>query len=111
MSIDRISTTAQTAFLLAQIQNAGNQLDKVQEQIASGKNASTYAGFNLQVTIESCALASLVTWLACAMERCSLHWKPLSVMCVNDRHTGTIIGDGIEDQLSIPCCSCGNRPT
>jgi hypothetical protein len=72
---------------------------------------STYAGFNLQVTIESCALASLVTWLACAMERCSLHWKPLSVMCVNDRHTGTIIGDGIEDQLSTPCCSCGNRPT
>jgi flagellar hook-associated protein 3 FlgL len=45
MSIDRISTAAQTAFLLTQIQNAGNQLDKVQEQIASGKNADTYAGF------------------------------------------------------------------
>ncbi|HET7083751.1 MAG TPA: flagellin [Rhizomicrobium sp.] len=45
MSIDRISTSAQTAFLLTQIQNAGNQLDKVQEQIASGKNADTYAGF------------------------------------------------------------------
>lgn len=34
---------------------------------------STYAGFNLQVTIESCLLASLETWLACAMEHCSLH--------------------------------------
>jgi len=45
MSIDRISTASQTAFLLNQIQNAGNQLDKVQEQIASGKNADTYAGF------------------------------------------------------------------
>jgi flagellin-like hook-associated protein FlgL len=45
MSVDRVSTSAQTAFLLNQIQNAGNQLDKVQEQIASGKNANTYAGF------------------------------------------------------------------
>ena len=36
MSIDRISTTAQTAYMLAQIQNAGNALDKVHEQIASG---------------------------------------------------------------------------
>ncbi len=45
MSIDRVSTAAQTAFFLSQIQKAGNALDTVQEQIASGKNANTYAGF------------------------------------------------------------------
>ena len=58
MSIDRISTTAQTAFLLAQIQNAGNQLDKVQEQIASGKNASTYAGFGDQAQVLTASIAA-----------------------------------------------------
>jgi len=41
MSVDRVATSAQTAFFLSQIQHAGNALDKVQEQIASTKNAST----------------------------------------------------------------------
>jgi flagellar hook-associated protein 3 FlgL len=58
MSIDRISTTAQTAFLLSQIQNAGNQLDKVQEQIASGKNADTYAGFGDKAQILTATIAA-----------------------------------------------------
>jgi flagellar hook-associated protein 3 FlgL len=58
MSIDRISTTAQTAFLLSQIQNAGNALDKVQEQIASGKNASTYAGFGDQAQVLTATIAA-----------------------------------------------------
>ena len=49
MSIDRVSTAAQTAFFLTQIQNAGQALDTVQEQIASGKNANTYAGFGDKV--------------------------------------------------------------
>ena len=33
------------AYFLSQIQNAGAALDKTQAQIASGKNANTYAGF------------------------------------------------------------------
>jgi flagellar hook-associated protein 3 FlgL len=58
MSIDRISTAAQTAFLLNQIQNAGNQLDKVQEQIASGKNANTYAGFGDKAQVLTATIAA-----------------------------------------------------
>src|SRR5689334_15322482 len=58
MSIDRISTTAQTAYMLAQIQNAGNALDKVQEQIASGKNASTYAGFGDQAQVLTATISA-----------------------------------------------------
>jgi len=45
MSIDRVATAAQTALFLTQIQAAGSALDKTQQQIASGKNADTYAGF------------------------------------------------------------------
>ena len=45
MSIDRVATAAQTAYFLNYIQSAGSALDKTQQQIASGKNADTYAGF------------------------------------------------------------------
>lgn len=58
MSIDRISTTAQTAYMLTQIQNAWNALDKVQQQIASGKNASTYAGFGDQAQVLTATIAA-----------------------------------------------------
>jgi flagellar hook-associated protein 3 FlgL len=58
MSIDRISTSAQTALMLGQIQNAGNALDKVQEQIASGKNANTYAGFGDKAQILTATIAA-----------------------------------------------------
>ena len=58
MSIDRISTASQTAFLLSQITNAGNQLDKVQEQIASGKNADTYAGFGDKAQVLTATIAA-----------------------------------------------------
>jgi len=58
MSIDRISTAAQTAFLLSQIQNAGNQLDKVQEQIASTKNATTYAGFGDKTQVLTASISA-----------------------------------------------------
>ena len=34
MTVDRISTAAQTAYFLSQIQNAGAALDKTQAQIA-----------------------------------------------------------------------------
>ncbi len=43
MSIDRVSTSAQTAYLLSQIQNAGSALDKTQGQIASGKGLEVIA--------------------------------------------------------------------
>ena len=58
MSIDRVSTAAQTAFFLSQIQNAGSALDKVQEQIASGKNANTYAGFGDKAQVLTATIAA-----------------------------------------------------
>ncbi|HKX64103.1 MAG TPA: flagellin [Rhizomicrobium sp.] len=58
MSIDRVSTAAQTAFFLSQIQNAGSALDKVQEQIASGNNANTYAGFGDKAQVLTATLAA-----------------------------------------------------
>jgi flagellar hook-associated protein 3 FlgL len=58
MSIDRVSTAAQTAFFLSQIQNAGNALDKVQEQIASTKNANTYAGFGDKAQVLTATIAA-----------------------------------------------------
>ena len=51
MSIDRVATSAQTALFLNQIQSAGSALDKTQQQIASGKNADTYAGFGDQTQV------------------------------------------------------------
>src|SRR3569623_1161635 len=44
--------------MLPQIQNAGNALDKVQEQIASGKNASTYAGFGDQAQVLTATISA-----------------------------------------------------
>jgi flagellar hook-associated protein 3 FlgL len=58
MSIDRVSTSAQTAYFLSQIQNAGNALDKTQEQIASHKNANTYAGFGNQTQVLTATMAA-----------------------------------------------------
>jgi flagellar hook-associated protein 3 FlgL len=58
MSIDRVSTAAQTAYFLSQIQNAGNALDKTQAQIASGKNANTYAGFGNQTQVLTATIAA-----------------------------------------------------
>ena len=58
MSIDRVSTSAQTAYLLGQIQNAGSQLDKTQTQIASGKKADSYAGFGDKTQVLTATLAA-----------------------------------------------------
>jgi flagellar hook-associated protein 3 FlgL len=58
MSVDRISTAAQTAYFLQQIQNAGSALDKTQTQIASGVNATTYAGFGSQTQALTASLAA-----------------------------------------------------
>jgi flagellar hook-associated protein 3 FlgL len=58
MSIDRVATSAQTAFFLAQLQNAGSALEKVQEQIASTKNATTYAGFGDKTQVLTATIAT-----------------------------------------------------
>src|SRR5215469_14238203 len=66
MSIDRIATAQQSAYFLTQINQAGAQLDKTQQQIASGVVSSTYAGFGsqaqvLQATISANARNSAYT--------------------------------------------------
>jgi len=58
MSIDRISTAAQTAYFLSQIQSAGAALDKTQAQIASGDNATTYAGFGNQTQVLTATISA-----------------------------------------------------
>jgi flagellar hook-associated protein 3 FlgL len=58
MTINRVSTAAQTAYMLSQIQNAGAALDKTQAQIASTKNATTYAGFGDKTQVLTATLAA-----------------------------------------------------
>jgi flagellar hook-associated protein 3 FlgL len=58
MSIDRVSTASQTAYFLSQIENAGSALDTTQQQIASGYNATTYAGFGNQTQVLTATLAA-----------------------------------------------------
>jgi flagellar hook-associated protein 3 FlgL len=58
MTIERVSTAAQTAYFLAQIQTAGSALDKTQAQIASGKNADTYAGFGDKTQVLTATIAA-----------------------------------------------------
>jgi flagellar hook-associated protein 3 FlgL len=58
MAIDRISTAAQTAYFLSQIQSAGAALDKTQAQIASGDNATTYAGFGSQTQVLTATISA-----------------------------------------------------
>src|SRR5580698_5656002 len=66
MSIDRVATAQQSSYFLAQIQQAGSALDNTQQQIASGKVSTTYAGFGsqaqvLQATISANARNSAYT--------------------------------------------------
>jgi len=51
MSIDRVATNQQMQYFLGQLNQAGSALDKTQEQIASGKVATTYAGFGDQTQV------------------------------------------------------------
>ena len=51
MSIDRVATAQQSAYLLSQINQASAALDKTQQQIASGDVANTYAGFGSQAQV------------------------------------------------------------
>jgi flagellar hook-associated protein 3 FlgL len=58
MSIDRVATSAQTGFFLNQLQSAGSAIDKLQEQIASGKNSNTYAGFGDKAQILTATISA-----------------------------------------------------
>jgi len=58
MSVDRVSTASQTAYFLSQIENAGSALDKTQQQIASGSNATTYAGFGTQAQVLTATISA-----------------------------------------------------
>ncbi len=51
MSIDRIATAQQSQYFLSQIENASSALNVTQQQIASGDNATTYAGFGNQAQV------------------------------------------------------------
>jgi flagellar hook-associated protein 3 FlgL len=50
-TVDRVSTAQQTAYMLGQINQANAALDKTTQQIASGSNATTYAGFGNQTQV------------------------------------------------------------
>ena len=50
MTIDRVSTAGQSQYMLTQIQNASQQLDKTQAQVASGLVSTTYSGLNNKVS-------------------------------------------------------------
>jgi flagellar hook-associated protein 3 FlgL len=58
MSVDRVSTASQSAYFLTQIQNASNALSTTQAQIASGSNATTYAGFGDQTQVLTATIAA-----------------------------------------------------
>jgi flagellar hook-associated protein 3 FlgL len=51
MSIDRIATAQQSQYFLSQIENASGALNTTQQQIASGDNSTTYAGFGTQTQV------------------------------------------------------------
>ena len=51
MSIDRVSTAQQSAYMLSQINQAAAAITTTNDQIASGKVATTYAGFGNQTQI------------------------------------------------------------
>src|SRR3569833_2090100 len=58
MSVDRIATSQQSAYMLSQINAAGARLDNVNKQIASGVVADTYAGFGDKAQVLQAALSS-----------------------------------------------------
>ena len=51
MSVDRVATAQQSAYFLGQINQASAALDTTNAQIASGKVATTYAGFGNQTQV------------------------------------------------------------
>jgi len=51
MNIDRIATAQQSQYFLQQIEAASGALNTTQQKIASGDNATTYAGFGTQTQV------------------------------------------------------------
>jgi flagellar hook-associated protein 3 FlgL len=58
MSVDRVATAQQSAFYLNEITQAGAALDKTNAQIASGKVATTYAGFGNQAQVLTATISA-----------------------------------------------------
>ena len=58
MSVDRVTTASQSAYFLSQIERVGSALDTTQQQIASGVNSTTYAGFGNQAQTLTATLAA-----------------------------------------------------
>ena len=58
MSVDRIATSQQSAYMLSQINAAGARLDNVNKQIASGVVADTYAGFGDKAQVLQATLSA-----------------------------------------------------
>jgi flagellar hook-associated protein 3 FlgL len=58
MTIERVTTASQSAYFLSQIERAGSALDTTQQQIASGVNSTTYAGFGNQAQVLTATLAA-----------------------------------------------------
>jgi len=58
MSVDRIATSQQSAYMLGQINAAGARLDTVNKQIASGVVADTYAGFGDKAQVLQATLSA-----------------------------------------------------
>jgi flagellar hook-associated protein 3 FlgL len=58
MTIERVSTAQQSAYLLSQITQASNALTTTQNQIASQKVATTYAGFGNQTQVLTATIAA-----------------------------------------------------
>src|ERR1700723_923739 len=58
MSIDRIATAQQSQYFLSQIENASGALNTTQQQIASGDNSTTYAGFGTQTQVRQASMSA-----------------------------------------------------
>src|ERR1700729_795410 len=50
MTIDRVATNSQSQYMLAQIAQAEQAMTKSQEQVASGKVSSDYAGIGAKTS-------------------------------------------------------------
>ena len=59
MSIDRVSTNSQMHFLLTQIASANEKLSQAQNQVASGKVATDYAGLGDKTAVLESARAAV----------------------------------------------------
>jgi flagellar hook-associated protein 3 FlgL len=58
MSVDRVATNTQAQYMLAQIAQAEQAMTKSQEQVASGKVSTDYAGIGAKTTALEAARAS-----------------------------------------------------